>query len=280
MGDLAEDTAVEGSNGRYRGALSPDWEIWGPNGGYVASVALRAATAASRFDRPASLSCHYLSSARFAPVDLEVVCLREAKKAESLRVTMTQGGTPVLEALVWMVADVDGLEHDHAPAPEVPPPSELRPIEELLDPDRRAPSFSFFQNLEERPLQWLDDWENREPSEPRVTNWFKFRPRATFDDIAVDACRYVVLVDTMEWPAAVRAHTGNLAWIAPSLDLAVRFHRFEPSSEWLLCETTASVANDGLIGGNGEVYSSSGRLLASGGQQMLCRPVPAHLAPS
>ena len=41
MGDLAIDTAVEGSDGRYRARLSRDWEIWGPNGGYLAAIALR-----------------------------------------------------------------------------------------------------------------------------------------------------------------------------------------------------------------------------------------------
>jgi acyl-CoA thioesterase II len=281
MGNLADDTAVEGSDGHYRGELSSDWEIWGPNGGYVASVALRAAAAASRFVRPASLTCHYLSSAKFAPVDLDVVFLRQAKKAESLRVSMTQDGAPILEAMVWMIDDVDGLEHDHAVMPEVPAPAELRSIEELVDPEDPGPPFRFFDNLEQRPLSWFprDEWMNRPPGEPRVQSWFKFRPAATFDEVVVDACRLVVLVDTMEWPAAVRAHTGALPFIAPSLDLAVRFHRFDPQSAWLLTDTSADVANDGLIGGTGEVYSESGRLLASGGQQMLCRPVPAHLLP-
>jgi acyl-CoA thioesterase len=81
-------------------------------------------------------------------------------------------------------------------------------------------------------------------------------------------------MDTMEWPAAVRAHTGQLQWIAPSLDLSVRFHRFAPGSEWLLSDTSAPVATDGLIGGTATVWSDTGKLLASGGEQMLCRPSP------
>ena len=53
-----------------------DWEIWGPCGGYVAAIALRAAGAESPFARPASFFCHYLSVADFAPVDLVVTPLR------------------------------------------------------------------------------------------------------------------------------------------------------------------------------------------------------------
>lgn len=276
MGDLAVDTAVEGDGaGRYRGDLSPDWEIWGPNGGYVASIALRAAAAESRLVRPASLSCHYLSSARFGPVELEVVPLRQAKRAESLRVTMTQGETPVLEALVWMIDDIEGMEHDHAPMPDVPAHADLLSVDELAAGQGDRVQYSFFDNLEQRPTVWIDDWEHREPGEPRATSWFRFRPAATFEDVLVDACRSLILVDTMEWPAAARAHTGQLPWMAPSLDLAVRFHRFEPESEWLLTVATAPVAAEGLIGGTGAVWSATGRLLASGGQQMLCRPVPA-----
>ena len=92
MGDLERDTAVEGGDGHYGCRLSEDWEIWGPNGGYVASVALRAAGAHSRFDRPASIVGHFLGVAEFDPVDIEVTTLRAAKRAESIRVSMTQGG--------------------------------------------------------------------------------------------------------------------------------------------------------------------------------------------
>ena len=60
-GDLATDTtvrAVDAAAGRYEADISQAWEIWGPMGGYVAGVALRAAGAASPFPRPASFSCH------------------------------------------------------------------------------------------------------------------------------------------------------------------------------------------------------------------------------
>jgi acyl-CoA thioesterase len=272
VGDLAADTAVERHEDRYPGRLSQDWEIWGPNGGYVASLALRAAATESSFGRPASISCHFLSSAAFGPVELDVVQLRQAKQAESLRVGMTQGDRRILEALVWMIGDVDGLEHDHARMPDVPGPGDLRAIEELTD-DPRSKRYSFFTNLDERPTSWIPDWEHRRPGEPRVMTWFRFRPVATFADPAVDACRSLILMDTMEWPAAVRAHTGPMSWVAPSLDLSVRFHRLRPDSEWLFSDTSAAVAADGLIGGSASVWSAVGELLASGGEQMLCREV-------
>src|SRR5690349_14812682 len=133
MGDLAIDTAVEGRDGRYTASLSRDWEIWGPNGGYIAAIALRAAGAHSRFDRPASLVGNFLGVGDFdRPLEIETTTLREAKRAQSIRVAMTQQGLPIFDAMVWSVGDVAGLEHQAEPMPEAPPPESLRSDAERL----------------------------------------------------------------------------------------------------------------------------------------------------
>jgi acyl-CoA thioesterase len=62
--------------------------------------------------------------------------------------------------------------------------------------------------------------------------------------------------------------------MAPSLDVAARFHRAPPYSEWLLVEARADVATGGLIGFHNRVWDEAGRLVASGGGQLLCRPRP------
>ena len=273
MGDFAIDTAVEGSGQRYRARLSREWEVWGPNGGYVAAIALRAAGAASAFRRPASFSGHFLSVADFDVVDIEVTTLRAVKRAASLRVSMTQAERPILEAVVWTVATLEGLEHDTATMPDVPPPDALRPLEDLAAPEDRTPTYPFWNNLETRPLDGKV-WSERPPGAPVWRQWYRFRPCATFDDPFVDAARSLVLIDTMLWPAACRAYPLDIPYIAPSLDVTARFHRAAPRCEWLLCDAAAPVAADGLIGGRADVWSATGQLLASGGGQLLCRPRP------
>jgi acyl-CoA thioesterase II len=277
MGDFDVDTAVTGGDGHYRATLSADWEIWGPNGGYVAAVALRAAGAESRFKRPASYSGSFLSVARFEPVDLRVEVLRASKTADVLRVSMTQDDRAIHEAMVWTVAEIGGLEHDDAPMPDVPPPAELASGDELRREVQRPTIFRFWDNIEDRPLDWVANWEEREPDEPISRGWMRFRPRATFDDPFVDAARSLLFVDTMGWPAAARAHRAPLAYIAPNIDVNVAFHRLEPTTEWLYVEATAPVAADALIGFRTRVWSETGRVVASGGGQLLCRPVPRHL---
>ena len=57
MGKLQIDTAIQQDGERLTCVLHKDWNIWGPNGGYVASVAQRAAGAVAPSDhRPATIS--------------------------------------------------------------------------------------------------------------------------------------------------------------------------------------------------------------------------------
>src|SRR5262245_3425041 len=272
MGDLGRDTAVEGRDGRYRARLSREWEVWGPNGGYVAAVALRAAAAASPFRRPASFTCHFLSVATFDDVELSVTPLRTARRAISLRVAMTQKAQPILEAMAWFVGDVPGLAHDAARMPAVPGPDGLPSIEDLLPPEERAP-YPFWDNLEGRPTRFVPRTEWK-AGEPTFQSWYRYRPVATFDDPALDACRLLILADTLQWPAAFRAY-DDPPFMAPSIDLAVQFHRLVPDAEWLLGDAVSPVAADGLVGGRVAVWAPDGRLLASGASQLLCRPVRA-----
>jgi acyl-CoA thioesterase II len=274
MGDFSVDTAVHGTDGRYRAHLSRDWEIWGPNGGYVAAIALRAAGAATSLARPASFAGHFLSVAEFDEVDVTVTPLRASSRAASLRVAITQRERPILDALVWVIGRLDGLAHDVARMPAVPQPEALVSMEELLRPEDRAQRYRFWNNFEARPIAFVP-WAERRAGEPVFREWYRYRPRATFDDPFVDAARALLLIDTMGWPAACRAYDPDgLTHIAPSLDVTAQFHRLAPDSEWLLCDAAAPVATDGLVGSQSRVWSADGRLVASGAAHMICRPAP------
>lgn len=277
MGDLAVDTAVEGADGRYRATLSREWEIWGPMGGYVASFALRAAGAESSFTRPASFFCHYLGVAAFDEIDLEVDVLRAGRTAESMRVQVTQGDRRIMEATVWTIGEVDGLEHVITAPPVVEGPDGLPDMAQLFadDPDA-GPPFPFWNNFEGRPIDFEADWPPPGPLEPVWREWLRFLPASTFADPWLDACRAVVLIDVVSWPAAHRPHAWREPpFIAPSLDLYVAFHQPRPDDPWLLADGHGAIAADGLMGWTGRLWSSDRTLVASGAGQLLCRPVRA-----
>lgn len=274
MGDFVEQTALESiGDRRYRAVLSNDWMLWGPAGGYVSAIALRAAGEASSIRRPVSYACQYVSVAGFDSVELQVESLRSGKRTEALRVTMTQGEKLILTAQVWAMNDSEGMLHDRVPAPELPRPDSLKTLEELR-PER--PLHPFFRNFEQRPIGWVSD-DDLTPGEPELQGFYRFRPRAVVEDPFADAARVLILIDTFTWPATYRAHPSKepSPWIAPNLDLYVRFHRETSDHEWLYCLGRADLAEAGLIAAHGAVWSADRKLLASGSSQLLCsrRPV-------
>jgi acyl-CoA thioesterase len=99
--------------------------------------------------------------------------------------------------------------------------------------------------------------------------WYRFRPAASFDDPFVDAGRLLVLLDVLPWSAAWSRH-GPTQYNAPNLDLVAWFHRPADRSEWLLGTGEAPIAEAGLIGSSARIFDAGGRLLASGGAQLLC----------
>jgi acyl-CoA thioesterase len=101
VGDFDRDTRLALLGGRrYRATPHPDWEIWGPKGGYVAAIALRAAGAEAAIPRPSSFTCHYLAVARFEPVEIDVEVLRAGRRSELIRATMRQEGRLIVETLL------------------------------------------------------------------------------------------------------------------------------------------------------------------------------------
>jgi acyl-CoA thioesterase len=271
VGDLAADTAVEPlGDGRYRAVVSHDWEIWGPNGGYLAAIALRAAGCSATFRRPASISCRFFAVAAFAPVELTVTVLRTSLWAESLRVVMSQRDRPVLEVNVWAVAGLPGPRRAWTAMPVLPPPQQLRSLEEEAAAIGQ-PAVAFWRNLEIRAVRESVGPDGR--SEPAILAWQRFRPRATFDDPWVDACRHVVLLDTGQFPAVTRGFTpAELDFIAPTLDFYVAFLGEATGHEWLLGETRGVAAADGLIAARGQIWTADGDLVAAGTQQMMVVP--------
>ncbi|MFZ1925068.1 MAG: thioesterase family protein [Solirubrobacteraceae bacterium] len=207
--DLEHATRVTPDNEGYVACLSKDWEIWGPNGGYLATIALRAAGAVARIKRPASFYCHFLSSPAFDFVELKVNVLKQGRRAESFAVEMCQQGKPILHAMVKTAAEAPGYSHQHPSAPEVPPPGTLKTYEQLYPPSRRRPPFSFWENVERRPI---DQSTTEEPQAPLIRAWARFRPTACFEDPFLDAARSLILLDTYGFPAAYRHIKAGSIW--------------------------------------------------------------------
>jgi acyl-CoA thioesterase-2 len=265
--DLEHATRVDGDDGRYVAHLSDDWEIWGPNGGYLATLALRTAGKVAQIQRPAAFYCHFLSSPAFDAVDLKVNVLRRGRRTESFVVEMSQDGKPILHALVKTAADGLGYRHQHLQAPDVPSPEALKTYQQLR-PTAQHPPFSFWKNIERRPV---DQSATEEPSAPVLQEWARFQPTACFEDPFLDAARALILLDTYGFPAAYQKYR-SWEYLAPNLDTSAWFHHLNSGCEWLLIDHECTVANHGLMGVSGKVWDTDGRLLATGSAQLCCIP--------
>jgi acyl-CoA thioesterase len=266
--DLEEATRVEGDAGCYHTRLSKDWEIWGPNGGYLAAIALRAASMHADIRQPASLYCHFLRSPAFDAVQLDVTVLQRGRRTESFAVAMTQRGKPVLHALVKTAARGPGYgRHQLLDPPEVPPPADLKSAEQL-GLRRGRPHFAFWNNVERRPV---DQRTSKEPTAPVIREWTRFRPRPRFEDPFVDAARALILLDTYGFPAAYQMYRSS-EYLAPNLDTSAWFHHLSPSCEWLLIDHECILAECGLMAVSGRVWDTDGRLVATGSSQLYCVP--------
>lgn len=266
--------------------------MWVPVGGYLASLALRAAHAESAMARPASLTVHYLGEAEFAPVDLEVTRLKTSPEAESLQVRMTQNGEPVLMALIWATpTGVYGPKANFLPPAEVPPPDDLPDI--VLDEDVIAMMGDepMWKNFEIRPVRLghtIDvDTAGKTEEElrllpkrhPRIRAWDRFMNGQTFADPWLEACRYLIITDVSQFPTMATPFTPPLPFVAPTLDLTVEFHNFV-RDEWLLIEGNGSYAGDGLLGCESRLWDRSGELLATGYSHMTFKDLSAPSSPA
>ncbi|MCG8590308.1 MAG: thioesterase family protein [Proteobacteria bacterium] len=271
MADFVQDTAVEGGAepGRYRAELSPDWAVWGPNGGYLAAIALRAALQESRFARPASFQAHFLAIGEFGPVELRVVSQGGGRRAESLRVELLQGERALLCATVWMVADgLEGFQHDVARAPDVPGPDGLRGYQELAD--NYGDWYPIWRSIEGRPTRWDDG-----PGEPVWHTWLRLND-TPIRDVESDAIRQLFWLDFPGWNATIAAHAWPFRHLTPNLDLTVQFQRFDPDCDWLLAHGEVPLATSGLVACVSRLWTPDGRLLATGTSKHVCRSNPQY----
>ena len=274
MGDLDADTRLAGGEGHYTATLSADWKIWGPNGGYVAAIALRAAGLESRLTRPASFSCQFLEAGAFEPArGARRGAAPRARRRGAQRLARAVRAAPADRAASGPWGSSTGSSTTPRARRQVPSPEDLLPIESLLSPSDGAAARVLGKSRAAPDRLGSAGAAGSHRSDRALL--VPLPAAARFQDPFLDAARCLILLDTMSWPAVRAAYVEQPAYLAPSLDVSAQFHALAPESDWLLCETTAEIARDGLIGYRSRVWSEDRHLLASGGGQLLCRPAPA-----
>lgn len=214
------------------------------------------------------------------PIEFRVKRDLDGRSFSNRRVVASQRGEPILNLTASFHLRQDGLHHQAAQMPDVPPPEALRPdaeirrevAESLPDgPMRRLllrPSPIDFRSVEPR------DWLAPKPREPRAHCWFRtVAPLPDYRPIHRAVLAYTSdfhLLSTALRPHGLSMHAGQIK--GASIDHAMWFHDDFRADDWLLYVTDSPWS--GLTRGfvRGQIFTRDGRLVASVAQEGLMRP--------
>lgn len=260
--DLDTATRLDGADGSYTIDLSDNWQLWGPSGGYLSAIALRAAGEIAQLERPVSYYCHFVRAPKFDVVDVRATMIRPGSRAESIGVEIHQDGKLMLDAMIRTASVGDGFRHQRGQAPEVRRPDDVR---EFRWEGPGADDYTYWNNFERRALSGRYDENQRDPVQ---MEWFRSLPTPSFANPFIDASRSLMALDTWGYIAANRAYFDE-SFIAPNLDTSAWFHDIGAQTDWLLIDHTSPIARDGVIAVDGKVWSEDGVLVASGAAHLL-----------
>ncbi|HVL80844.1 MAG TPA: thioesterase family protein [Actinomycetota bacterium] len=240
------------------------WIVRGPNGGYIASIVLRAMTmtVADPTRHPRSMTVHYVRPPVEGPVTVRTVAERTGRTLSTVSARMEQDGKLVALALGAFSGPFGGsVEFSEIEMPDAPPPESLP-----LRPEREGDlpfldRFDFRWAVGVAPLgeggeavsgAWI------RPSEPRVA----------------DALLVAQLMDA--WAPAVFSKVMPPAGV-PTIDLTIHFRRSLPvpgatPDDYLLGVFRTRTAHDGFIEEDGELWTRDGLLLAQSRQLAILIP--------
>jgi acyl-CoA thioesterase len=256
------DTALEPvSDGRWR-AWAPDhWFVGrGPNGGFLAGVAARAAEAAAA--RPLrSLALHFVAAPVVGPLDVAVTLEREGRSYSAASVRIEQDGQPMTLALATLgeLPD-DGAAWDAAAMPEAKPLEATQPV-----PQDQAGIPAFMRNYD---LRWALGGDGELPGSG---GWIR-----TAEPRALDAPLVAAMTDA--WAPSAFVPLGRFV-AAPTLDLTIHIRRALPVAgmepeDYVLGRFLSRLSVAGVWEEDGELWSPGGELIAQSRQLALVRELP------
>jgi hypothetical protein len=251
-------TRTEG--GGLVAALDPGWDVGGGilNGGYLLSVAARAALLDSPHPHPVALSASYLRAPAAGPARLGVVRGPAGRTLAHSLVTLADAGGPALAVNVT-TATLGADEPEYSePAPEMPPVGQCLSMAEhrdLAPTSGRVPGLSL--RLDTRLDVATAGWLLGRPSgTPHLRAWMRFT-----DDREPDPLALLTFADALP-PTSFAL--GKLGW-APTVQLQVLV-RALPAPGWCLVEARSSEVAGGWVDEDSRIWDSTGRLVAQSRQ--------------
>ena len=254
-------TAVRrGPDGGLVAELDPGWDVGGGilNGGYLLSVAARAALLDSPHPHAVALSGSYLRAPGAGPASLAVVPGPAGRTLAHSSVALADVAGPALTVQATTATLAHGDPDRAVPMPRVPPVEEcisLAGNAHLAPPGVAVPGLT--RRVETRVDPATAGWALGTPAgEPVLRAWVRFA-----DDREPDPLALVTFADVL--PPSLWA-TGLFGW-APTVQLQVLV-RGLPAAGWCLVEARGGLLADGWHDEDYRIWDSTGRLVAQSRQ--------------
>lgn len=256
-----QDTNVsEVEAGVFEGHVSRDWWIvFGPNGGFIAAMLVRAMGAAvdDHERHPRSLTIHYTAAPAEGPVRIATTVERAGRSLSTVSARMEQNGRLVALAIgAFSKQRIPAIEYDEVPAPDVPPPEDLpiAPAHPNMPPFSRQWEFRYA--VGKPPFEGHVDG-------PTITGgWIK--PR---EPHPIDAALVAQLTDAWLPAVFIRLTEPNAV---PTIDLTIHFRGDLPlPADYVLVTFESRLSRGGYIEEDGSIWARDGRLIAHSRQLAL-----------
>ncbi|WP_431926223.1 thioesterase family protein [Nonomuraea jabiensis] len=231
----------------------------GPNGGYLASMAVHSMARAVPGRSPLAATVQFLSRPKVGEVEVSLRTLRAGRTHSTLQAELSQEGSPRLTAVATFTEqgtfDEDGTSADfeHRPMPAVPGPEESVP----LPLDRLKGSFE--QRLDRRApsAETVEFLEGTASGPPQVGGWTRFA-----DGTPLGATTIPLLMDS--WPPPPHRHFGFGGGVV-TVDLTVHW-RGRPGDGWHFVWFESTLLRHGYVEVDGRLWRPDGVLVAQSRQ--------------
>ena len=249
---------------RFAAEVTPGWDIGGnANGGYLMAIAGRAmAEAVGR--PPLTLTAHYLRPAPAGPCDIEVTTVRSGRRFATATATLTMASGQVIALLGTFGEQTPGGRAFTREAPvDLPDYDDC----ELPPPPDDGPRPEIFRRLAVRIRPGDEGFRTGNPSgNAEIRGWFAFA-----DGEPIDAIGLLLVADA--FPPPIFNTDLPTAWV-PTVELTVHV-RGVPEPGPLRCWFRSRFIHDGLLDEEGEIWDSTGKLVAQSRQLALYPRPPA-----
>ncbi|MDH5670508.1 MAG: thioesterase family protein [Myxococcales bacterium] len=255
-------TALESAAepGCFSGHISEDyWVQSGPNGGYLAAIALRGAMLciedAERI--PRSLHARFLAAPVAGPFELSTEVLRQGRSMTTLELRMRQEGRVFLAGSACFSRPFSEVAYQDVAMPAALPLEESEALPKQIPMNHRYDMYRAIGG------------EFRKSERALTGGWIRFA-----DPRPLDALAAAALWDA--WPPApfARAMEQRFRGAAPTVEVSVYFKRPLPlcddrPGDFALLQVESTMADQGFTEESAALFSRDGRLLMQARQLAL-----------